>query len=68
MAEAVQQAAKDLNIDIVWGAAWNVSLTYSDEDPRTLSEDYSKTRRSQGRSVFIDGPHFELNRSAYKDE
>lgn len=66
MAEAVQKAAKECNVNIVWGAAWHKSLTETDLDPRTLSEEYADTRRKEGRSIFIDGPHFELNRDDYK--
>lgn len=68
MAEAVQKAAKRLKVDVVWGASWHDSLTESDLAPQELSREYAETRRAQGRSIFIDGPHFELNRHKYKDE
>ena len=65
MAEAVQKAAKHYRTDIVWGAAWHTSINHSDLTPRELSEEYAATRRRQRRSIFIDGPHFELDRSTY---
>ena len=59
--DAFKQAAEEVGCAIKWGAAW------SEGDIRTYegtSEDammaYVALRSSQGRSPFIDAPHFEL--------
>ena len=61
LCDAMNEAAKELDIAVKWGAAW------SEGDIRTYpgtAEDammkYIDLRRSQGRRPFIDGPHFEL--------
>lgn len=61
IADAMVQAARELNLPIRWGAAWNVP------DMRTwngTSEDamnhYIDARRREGKRPFIDAPHFEI--------
>jgi len=61
IADAVKQAAEELDVRIRWGAAWHI------DDIRTWNgtmeeamNDYIDLRRSQGRRPFIDAPHFEL--------
>ncbi|TAK88646.1 MAG: M15 family peptidase [Aquabacterium sp.] len=65
VAEAVRAAAREAGVALVWGAAWDVVLTDTTDAPQEVSADYAARRRSAGRSVFLDGPHFELSRTAY---
>ena len=59
VAEAVREAAELRNIRIRWGGHW-AELTNTETDPEDLVEAYVAKRRAQGKSAFIDGPHFEL--------
>lgn len=59
IAQAMREAAKELNVQIRWGGCWT-ALNNTTTTPEQLVLDYSKTRRSQGKRAFIDGPHFEL--------
>ena len=59
---AFKQAAKELDVSIKWGAAWNVSdITKWGGTMEDAMMHYIDERRSQGRRPFIDGPHFELS-------
>ena len=61
IADAVKQAAIDVGVAMRWGAAWHIN-DIRDWDG-TMEEAYNAyvdLRRSQGKSPFIDGPHFEL--------
>lgn len=62
IADAMKQAAIELNVPIRWGCAWNV------EDIRlwrgTMEEammHYIDTRRKENKRPFLDGPHFEIS-------
>lgn len=62
VADAMKAAAKELNVSIRWGAAWNIDniATW----PKTMEDamnHYVDFRRSKGQRPFIDGPHFELS-------
>jgi len=61
VADAMKQAARELEVKIRWGGAWTV---HSLGDYNGSSEDammeYIDIRRSQGKRPFIDAPHFEL--------
>jgi len=59
IAQAVREAAEELNIRIRWGGCWQV-LNGTTAPAMTLVEEYSARKRRQGRTAFIDGPHFEL--------
>ena len=61
IADAVREAAKELNVKVRWGGCWAV-LNETTKDTKTLVEEYSASRRKQGLKAFIDGPHFELYR------
>ena len=66
IAEAVRQAAKELNVPIRWGGAWDIDFTESTGSPEDLTAEYVARRRKKGvKKVFIDGPHFELPKSKY---
>ena len=65
IAEAVRFAAKELQVPIRWGGAWDVLLTESSESPEEMVVSYGARRRQSGHKVFIDGPHFELPQQYY---
>jgi len=65
IADAVRTAAKELNIPIRWGGAWDISFTKSDGSPEDLVSDYTARRKKAGKKAFIDGPHFELPKDQY---
>lgn len=60
IADAMRQAAKELDVNLRWGAAWHKQLTGVDMTAEELMNEYIDLRRSQGRRPFIDAPHFEL--------
>lgn len=62
IADAMKQAAIELDVPIRWGAAWHIDDIRGWEGTmQEAMEDYIDMRRSQGRRPFIDGPHFELS-------
>ena len=66
IADAMKQAADELDVDLEWGGAWHISPFYSWEGlAEEAVNDYIETRRSQGRKPFPDGPHFQLSRDTY---
>ena len=60
VAEAIRQAANELDVAIRWGAAWHKNLTDTEMSAEALMNEYIDLRRSQSRRPFIDAPHFEL--------
>lgn len=60
VAKAVREAAKELNVKIRWGAAWDVVFTNTLDTPEAVSEAYVARRRAAGRKAWLDGPHYEL--------
>ena len=65
IAAAMQRAARELNIPIVWGGVWDRRLNDLPDDMDAAVAAYVRRRKDAGRSAFIDGPHFELQRAAY---
>lgn len=65
IADAVRTAAKELDIPIRWGGAWDVEFTATFDLPEDLVADYSAKRKKAGKKAFLDGPHFELPRDKY---
>ena len=65
IAIAVRQAAKEQQVPIRWGGAWDQLLTESDEAPEDMLADYGARRRRAGKKPFYDGPHYELPASDY---
>ena len=59
--DAFKQAAEEKGVSIKWGAAWSEGdiRSYSGTAEDAMNA-YIDLRRSQGRSPFIDGPHFEV--------
>lgn len=61
IADAFKLAAIEEDVQIRWGAAWQVKdLREWDGTMQDAMDEYIDLRRSQGRRPFIDGPHFEL--------
>ena len=62
IADAVRQAAIETGVSIRWGGAWQARDIRLHEGGMDEAQDaYIDLRRSQGRSLFLDGPHFELS-------
>lgn len=57
-AQAIALAARELDVEIRWGAAWPYLLNH--KDASAAHTDYVFMRKAQGRTPFIDGPHFEI--------
>ena len=61
LADAMKQAAIEEDVQVRWGAAWNVrDIRVWEGTMEDAMNHYIDTRRSEGRRPFIDGPHFEL--------
>lgn len=59
VAEAMKKAAEELGIKIRWGGSWEY-INHKPGTPKEWVAEYVKMRKSQGKSAFIDAPHFEL--------
>lgn len=59
IAEAMREAATLYDTPIRWGGAW-VNLLETEKSAEALVDLYVERKRAQGKSAFIDGPHFEL--------
>ena len=59
VAEAFREASIEHTVDITWGAAWGRTLADYGSALEAY-EAYVQERRSQGRTPFIDGVHFEM--------
>ena len=60
VAKAIREAAKQLDVKLRWGCAWDINFTNTLDTPEAVADAYAARRRSQGKKVFLDGPHFEL--------
>ena len=61
IADAMKKAALETGAKICWGAAWNIDdITKWDGTMQEAMNAYIDLRRSQSRTPFIDGPHFQL--------
>jgi peptidoglycan L-alanyl-D-glutamate endopeptidase CwlK len=61
IADAMKQAATELNTPIKWGGAWTVQdIRHWHGTMASAMNSYIDERRKQGRRPFLDGPHFEL--------
>lgn len=63
LASFVGRAATELNVPVVWGGCWVKVNGAGDLDDELIA--YMQRRKKEGRSPFIDGPHFELDKSVY---
>lgn len=62
---AMRQAAIDLNVPLIWGGCWDTELNSTTGDAIAIRDAYAARIRARGRRPFLDGPHFELNRSHF---
>ena len=61
LADAMAEAAREVDVPLRWGAAWHISnIAQFEGTMEDAMNEYIDTRRTQGRRPFIDGPHFEL--------
>lgn len=61
IADAMVQAARELNVPIRWGAAWNIlDMRAWNGTAEDAMNHYIDTRRREGKRPFIDAPHFEM--------
>lgn len=61
IAKAMAAAANELGVPLEWGGAWDRPVSsWGSDDPAKVSENYVARRRRQGKSAFIDGPHWQL--------
>lgn len=66
IADAMKQAAEELEVPLVWGGAWHLSPFNGYEGlAEEAYEEYIELCKSQGRKPFGDGPHFQLSREKY---
>lgn len=67
IALAFKRAAAELGTPVRWGGCWVLlsSLPDSAKGIGQAVQQYSDSRRAQGRRAFIDGPHFELPARQY---
>ncbi|WP_325891104.1 M15 family metallopeptidase [Grimontia sp. NTOU-MAR1] len=63
IAYAVRQAARELDIPIVWGGCWTVINDEADLEDAIAR--YVARKRQQGKTPLLDGPHFQLCRKCY---
>jgi len=61
IADAMKQAATELDVPLRWGGAWTTSniCEWQGTMEQAMTA-YIDRRRLQNRRPFIDGPHFEL--------
>lgn len=60
IADAMRTAAQELNVQVRWGGNWGNLTASSRIPPEDLVDNYVDSRRKQGKSAFVDGPHFEI--------
>ena len=61
IADAMADAAREVDVPIRWGAAWTISnIAQFEGTMEDAMNSYIDDRRTQGRRPFIVGPHFEL--------
>lgn len=64
IAAAMARAAREQGLPLRWGGVWDRAFPnevgVGHLDMKAAVDGYVARRRSQGRSAFIDGPHFEL--------
>lgn len=64
IAEAFKRASKEQGTVIRWGGAWTCrDIAAYDGTMEQAQSEYIAYRRSIEKSIFIDGPHFELMRA-----
>lgn len=64
IAAAFREAAKELNVPVVWGGCWQTINAIPDLDAAVMS--YVERKRREGGRPLIDGCHFELSTKHYR--
>lgn len=65
VAAAMQKAAIELNTPIIWGGVWDKRLNDLSQSLESETKSYAQRRKKLGKRVFLDAPHFELDRKVY---
>ena len=64
--DAILKASRDKGVKLRWGACWHIyNLLHLDHHKKSCEElcmEYTDLRRSQGKTPFIDSPHWELGK------
>ena len=61
LADAMKEAAVMVDVPLQWGAAWHIDdITKYNGSMKDAYNAYVDLRRSQGRTPFIDAPHFQI--------
>ena len=61
IADAVKAAAKELGVQVRWGAAWSVpDISKWEGSMQEAMDAYVAECKKKGARPFIDGPHFEV--------
>jgi peptidoglycan L-alanyl-D-glutamate endopeptidase CwlK len=62
IADAIKYSSLLLRVPVRWGAAWHIpDIGMYEGTAEEAMNEYIDLRRSQGRRVFIDAPHFEVS-------
>lgn len=64
IAEAMRQAAVELGVAIRWGGAWVSLNDMSPGGAKRAVDAYVAACKAAKKSAFLDGPHYELPKSA----
>lgn len=59
MAVAVRSAAQALDVNLVWGGAWDINFTKSIRTPEQIVRHYIARRHEMELDAFTDGVHFQ---------
>lgn len=60
IALAVDAAATELNVHLIWGAVWDQSMMYYGGSIEALKAEVEKYKRRHPGADFLDGPHYQL--------
>ena len=63
IAEAMQEAAEELGVEIEWGGCWEV--LNGNGNPKAMMQAYVARKQAEGEDAFPDGPHYQLSWSEY---
>lgn len=64
MAEAMKQAAEERHIRIEWGGCW-ACINHNPDLEQAMAR-YIQRKKADGKTPFIDGPHFQLPWEEYR--
>lgn len=65
LAVQMRDAAKGLNLPVIWGGCWDKELNALGDDMEVEAALYVTRARARGAKGFLDGPHYELPRSRF---